>query len=286
MGIAYDWVNQRLIVRKKKSESNTNRSSGSAHEARILCLGPIQTNLRQWHFSFRGAGDGMYSGGIYHGQIVLPKDYPMSPPSVQLWTPSGRFVPHQDICLSASNYHPESWTPRWSIHGIVNALRLHMLTRPMEIGGIESTAEVTKNHARRSLEWKMTWKVRGGNSGTKWTEITVDHQMMIQESVLDTAARTREEEEEADTDLDEIPVAEEGAIRRSASAETESGSESKRGAAVKPERESSMANRKNEHHSDGKIKQFANIHYPNDPVASMFHLVIMNYMAVFTYLNR
>ncbi|RCV06247.1 hypothetical protein SETIT_1G148100v2 [Setaria italica] len=30
-------------------------------------------------------------------------------------TPSGRFAPHKRICLSMSEFHPESWNPMWSV---------------------------------------------------------------------------------------------------------------------------------------------------------------------------
>ena len=202
MGIAYDWVNQRLIKRKRNTKKDSSADMGTSQT--IMCLGPITSNLRRWHFSFRGAGEGVYSMGIYHGLIILPKDYPMSPPSVQMWTPSGRFIPFKDICLSASNYHPESWTPRWSIHGIVNALRLHMLSPPTEIGGMQSTHEEATKLARLSLVWKQTW-VDGGNN--KRTKITVDHRLLIQEGVLgydrDSRELSDDEEEEGSEKIDE-----------------------------------------------------------------------------------
>jgi ubiquitin-protein ligase len=184
MGIAYDWVNQRLIQRKTKSKTKT-KETGRKEDTPIMCLGPITTNLRHWHFSFRGAGDNLYNKGVYHGRIVLPKDYPLSPPSVQMWTPSGRFVPFKDICLTASNYHPETWTPRWNIHGIVNALRLHMLTTPSEIGGIQTTADETIEFARLSLGWQVIFETGGGNSA-KPTRITVDHELLLRQGVIGT----------------------------------------------------------------------------------------------------
>ena len=168
MGIAYDWARERLVPPNSKF-INTNGSHN------ILCIGPLTTNLRHWHFSFRGCG--MYSKGIYHGRILLPKDYPATPPRVQLWTPSGRFVPGVDICLSASSYHPESWTPRWTVMSLVQALRLHMLTNPQEIGGKISTLEETLEFARKSLVWRVTW--RAGK-----TQITVDHARLLQQRAL------------------------------------------------------------------------------------------------------
>ncbi len=169
MGICYDWVKGRLIT-----SVSTKRNSA---DVQLICIGPLATNLRHWHFSFRGVKNSLYESGIYHGVIVLPKDYPATPPRVQLWTPSGRFKPFTDICLSASAYHPESWTPRWTVLSLVHALRLHMLTNPQEIGGITNTAEETLEYARRSLTWKVSWLTGKG-------QIIVDHGKLLEQGVL------------------------------------------------------------------------------------------------------
>jgi ubiquitin-protein ligase len=188
-GIAYDWVKQRKLTQttssRRRSSTSTSSISNNKNEEEhhhIICLGPLATNLRHWHFSFRGCG--IYDVGIYHGRILLPKDYPATPPRVQLWTPSGRFIPYADICLSASAYHPESWTPRWTVLSLVQALRLHMLTNAQEIGGMASTVEETKEYAKESLAWKISW--RAGKS-----ILTVDHALILQQGVL------KMEEEEA-----------------------------------------------------------------------------------------
>ena len=80
MGIAYDWCKQRIIVGKKKTKKSIIQKSHHYHQKEIV-LGPLG-NLRHWHFSFIGPGgkEGMYSKGIYHGFIKLPRDYPLSPP--------------------------------------------------------------------------------------------------------------------------------------------------------------------------------------------------------------
>ena len=169
MGICYDWVKGRLIT-----SATTKRNSA---DVQLICIGPLATNLRHWHFSFRGVKNSLYESGIYHGVIVLPKDYPATPPRVQLWTPSGRFKPFVDICLSASAYHPESWTPRWTVLSLVHALRLHMLTNPQEIGGITSTAQEILEYARQSLTWRVSWV-------TGKRRITVDHAKLLEQGVL------------------------------------------------------------------------------------------------------
>lgn len=201
-GIAYDWVNRRRIVprdrgtkEKKRRQAPSSQEEEEApggpdrkqqqhqqqqiqpQEEQLIWLGPLTTNLRHWHFSFRGAG-GLYGGGVYHGRILLPRDYPMSPPRVQLWTPSGRFRTHEDICLSASAYHPESWTPRWTVAGLVRALRHHMLTPPTEVGGMTSTADRTLRYARESRTWAVRWRPAGGTTGPG-ADILVDHAELV-----------------------------------------------------------------------------------------------------------
>ena len=168
MGICYDWVKQRPVQSAKVVSDG--------EESHHICLGPLATNLRHWHFSFVGCG--VFENGVYHGRILLPKDYPATPPRISLWTPSGRFIPYHDICLSASSYHPESWTPRWTVLSLVQALRLHMLTNPQEIGGIVSTREEILEYAKKSLSWKKSWKVNPKMI------ISVDHELILQQGIL------------------------------------------------------------------------------------------------------
>mmetsp|Transcript_18100 Transcript_18100/g.20908 ORF Transcript_18100/g.20908 Transcript_18100/m.20908 type:complete len:262 (+) Transcript_18100:251-1036(+) len=178
---------------------------------KIICLGPLTSNLRHWHFSFRGAGN-IYNKGIYHGFLKLPHDYPFGAPDIQMWTPSGRFIPGTDICLSASGYHPESWTPRWSIFGLVNAFRLHMLSSPKEIGGKTSTTAETLEFARLSLTWKKKWM---GGSGSKKTTITVNHQLLLQQGVLSLENNVDEEgENDVRKQEDDFPLPSEDYLNR------------------------------------------------------------------------
>lgn len=45
----------------------------------------------EWHFTFLGAKDSPFEGGLYHGSITLPPDYPQSGPSVRLLNTNQRF---------------------------------------------------------------------------------------------------------------------------------------------------------------------------------------------------
>lgn len=67
----------------------------------------------EWHFTIRGPPGTEFDGGLYHGRIVLPHEYPFKPPAIMLLTPNGRFEINKKICLSISSYHPETWLPAW-----------------------------------------------------------------------------------------------------------------------------------------------------------------------------
>ncbi|RKP36843.1 ubiquitin-conjugating enzyme/RWD-like protein [Dimargaris cristalligena] len=83
---------------------------------------PLEDNLFEWHFTLRGQPDTDFAGGKYHGRILLPSEYPLKPPSVIFLTPNGRFQLHKKICLSMTQYHPESWQPAWDLRCILLAL--------------------------------------------------------------------------------------------------------------------------------------------------------------------
>ena len=67
-------------------------------------------------------------GGIYHGRILLPPEYPFKPPSFMMLTQNGRFETGVKICLSISSHHPEHWQPSWSVRTALTALIAFMPT--------------------------------------------------------------------------------------------------------------------------------------------------------------
>ena len=68
----------------------------------------------------------LLQGGVYHGRILLPADYPFKPPSFTMLTPNGRFEINTKICLSISSHHPEHWQPSWSVRTALVALTAFM----------------------------------------------------------------------------------------------------------------------------------------------------------------
>ncbi|XP_030054960.1 ubiquitin-conjugating enzyme E2 J1 isoform X2 [Microcaecilia unicolor] len=115
---------------------------------------PLEDNLFEWHFTVRGPPDSDFNGGIYHGRIVLPPEYPMKPPSIILLTSNGRFEVGKKICLSISGHHPETWQPSWSIRTALLAIIGFMPTKGEgAIGSLDYTPEERKALAKKSQDF-------------------------------------------------------------------------------------------------------------------------------------
>jgi len=117
---------------------------------------PLETDLFEWHFTIRGPPcPSPFEGGLYHGRIVLPPAYPLKPPSFRFLTPSGRFEPNREICLSISGHHEESWQPAWGIRTALVAIRSFMDTDAKgQLGGMDASEVIRLRMARESRGWK------------------------------------------------------------------------------------------------------------------------------------
>ncbi|CAM9943020.1 unnamed protein product [Ectocarpus sp. 8 AP-2014] len=106
---------------------------------------PLESNLFEWHFTIRGPPDTEFEGGVYHGRIILPPEYPFRPPDIMFNTPNGRFSTGMKICLTISSYHPEHWQPAWGIRLILEAL-ISFFPSPSHgaLGGLDWSAEERK----------------------------------------------------------------------------------------------------------------------------------------------
>jgi len=111
-------------------------------------------NIFEWHFSFLGVPDSVYEDGVYHGRIFLPRDYPRRAPQITVCTPNGRWEVNKFICLSATAFHQETWDTSWNLRTLVMALRNHMLTQPLEIGGISTSVERRSSLAAASRDYQ------------------------------------------------------------------------------------------------------------------------------------
>ncbi|XP_028753518.1 ubiquitin-conjugating enzyme E2 32-like [Neltuma alba] len=114
---------------------------------------PLEENIFEWQFAIRGPADTEFEGGIYHGRIQLPAEYPFKPPSFMLLTPNGRFETQTKICLSISNHHPEHWQPSWSVRTALVALIAFMPTNPNgALGSLDYKKEERRALAIKSRE--------------------------------------------------------------------------------------------------------------------------------------
>lgn len=114
---------------------------------------PLEENIFEWQFAIRGPCDTEFEGGIYHGRIQLPAEYPFKPPSFMLLTPNGRFETQTKICLSISNHHPEHWQPSWSVRTALVALIAFMPTNPNgALGSLDYKKEERRTLAVKSRD--------------------------------------------------------------------------------------------------------------------------------------
>jgi ubiquitin-conjugating enzyme E2 J1 len=138
---------------KEAAELSASSPSPSPH----FCAHPVSdSNLFDWHFTIAGPpAPSPYAGGIYHGRIVLPPQYPLRPPSFRFLTPSGRFEVNREICLSISGHHEETWQPAWGIRTALIAIRSFMDGDAKgQLGGLDATDEVRRMWAAKSRSWR------------------------------------------------------------------------------------------------------------------------------------
>jgi ubiquitin-conjugating enzyme E2 J2 len=117
-----------------------------------IVAAPLERDILEWHFVLHGSGDTPYQGGLYHGKLIFPNNFPMKPPSILMITESGRFVTRQKICMSMSDFHPELWNPVWSVRTILVGMLSFMNSDEQTTGGIVASDIERRDAARASLE--------------------------------------------------------------------------------------------------------------------------------------
>ncbi|GAA5877406.1 hypothetical protein JCM16303_003319 [Sporobolomyces ruberrimus] len=118
---------------------------------------PLESDLFDWHFTIRGLTASQFEGGVYHGRMILPSEYPFKPPEIYLLTPSGRFEVNRKICLSISSFHPETWQPSWGVRTALLALISFFESDPKgAVGSLNAPPEERKRLANSSQHFKCT----------------------------------------------------------------------------------------------------------------------------------
>ncbi|KAL1965752.1 hypothetical protein VTN77DRAFT_5252 [Rasamsonia byssochlamydoides] len=168
---------------KEAAELSASSPSTSPH----FCAHPVSdSNLFDWHFTMAGPpAPSPYAGGIYHGRIVLPPQYPLRPPSFRFLTPSGRFEVNREICLSISGHHEETWQPAWGIRTALTAIRSFMDGDAKgQLGGLDATDEVRRMWAEKSRSWRCD-VCSGGKTNEEilreWREVCLQKGIAVDE---------------------------------------------------------------------------------------------------------
>ena len=68
------------------------------HPIPYIQVSPEDDHLYVGHFLITSES-GEYAGGEYHGTLQFPHEYPMAPPRIMFFTPSGRFETNTKICV-------------------------------------------------------------------------------------------------------------------------------------------------------------------------------------------
>mmetsp|Transcript_5148 Transcript_5148/g.15466 ORF Transcript_5148/g.15466 Transcript_5148/m.15466 type:complete len:169 (-) Transcript_5148:592-1098(-) len=106
----------------------TSSGKDASSDGVVVVAEALEENIFEWHFAIGGQVGSEFEGGIYHGRILLPPEYPFKPPDFMMLTASGRFEVGKRICLSISRHHPEHWQPSWSVRTALTALIAFMPT--------------------------------------------------------------------------------------------------------------------------------------------------------------
>eukprot|EP00533_Pseudo-nitzschia_delicatissima_P001627 CAMPEP_0116089964 /NCGR_PEP_ID=MMETSP0327-20121206/6700_1 /TAXON_ID=44447 /ORGANISM="Pseudo-nitzschia delicatissima, Strain B596" /LENGTH=296 /DNA_ID=CAMNT_0003581179 /DNA_START=33 /DNA_END=923 /DNA_ORIENTATION=- len=116
---------------------------------------PDESNILKWFYVIRGPSDTPYEGGLYIGKLIFPSEYPMKAPSIHMLTPSGRFQINTKICMSMSDFHPESWNPMWSVATIIQGIQSFMASDELTTGGLRDSEANRKKFAAVSLSYNQ-----------------------------------------------------------------------------------------------------------------------------------
>jgi len=100
---------------------------------------PLPSNILEWHYCIKGPPETPYCGGYYHGKLVFPREFPFKPPAIYMLTPSGRFKCNVRLCLSISDFHPDTWNPSWSVSTIITGLLSFMCENTPTMGSVEAS---------------------------------------------------------------------------------------------------------------------------------------------------
>lgn len=193
-------------------------------EYRALCKEPVShivarpspNDILDWHYVLEGSQGTPFAGGFYYGKIKFPPEYPFKPPGISMTTPNGRFMTQKKICLSISDFHPESWNPMWSVSSILTGLLSFMMDNSPTTGSVNTSVAEKQRLAKASLAFNCrnaTFRKLFPEYVEKYEEQRVCEQPVVeaQESLV-VDKREREEVKRAETPKEEMRQAKKGSF--------------------------------------------------------------------------
>mmetsp|Transcript_45110 Transcript_45110/g.144060 ORF Transcript_45110/g.144060 Transcript_45110/m.144060 type:complete len:716 (+) Transcript_45110:777-2924(+) len=126
-----------------------------------IVVKPSSQSMLEWHFVLHTLPlDTPYADGCYHGRLVFPERYPLAPPSLFMVTLSGRFETGRPLCLSMTDFHPESWNPAWTVESLLVGVLSFMLDDrdTTAVGSLKESDEKRRRLARES------WAANAGDA--------------------------------------------------------------------------------------------------------------------------
>ncbi|XP_071840560.1 ubiquitin-conjugating enzyme E2 J2-like isoform X1 [Apostichopus japonicus] len=150
----------KMSTGKRVSTTATNRLKQDYIRIRkdpvpYVTAAPLPSNILEWHYVVRGPEKTPYEGGLYHGKLVFPQEFPFKPPSIYMITPNGRFKCNTRLCLSISDFHPDTWNPAWSVSTILTGLLSFMVELNPTLGSIETSDYTKRQLAVNSWEFNL-----------------------------------------------------------------------------------------------------------------------------------
>lgn len=149
-----------MATRQSQKRLNKEFKAISANPPPYITAKPNDENILEWHYLIQGPPNTPFEGGQYHGLLRFPHEYPFKPPSISVVTPNGRFACNTRLCLSMSDYHPDTWNPAWSVSTILTGLLSFMTGDEATTGSITTSESVKRKLAGDSKSWNISQNPR------------------------------------------------------------------------------------------------------------------------------
>lgn len=144
-----------MASRQSQKRLNKEYKTIQANPPPFIIAKPNDENILEWHYIITGPTATPFESGQYHGMLRFPSEYPFKPPSITMITPNGRFACNTRLCLSMSDYHPDTWNPAWSVATILTGLLSFMTGDESTTGSIVTSDLVKKRLAADSKAWNL-----------------------------------------------------------------------------------------------------------------------------------